>query len=199
MDVCHKIAGGLLTLALIGTVIGVTAEYLALPQAPLTPVQPEIKATFISAPPKQEATIAAVVAVVEPDPTPTPEPTIEPTPAPTASPAGTDYATVTLPRRDENWDALLQAHFGTSWQTAKAVMTCESGGNANAIGDRSLVYWVAGKLFGYSIGLFQIRQLPGRPSTEQLLNPEFNIQHAAGMWRAQGWKPWTCAKKLGII
>lgn len=78
-------------------------------------------------------------------------------------------------------------------------MTCESKGNPDAIGDTKLTYWQDGTLYGYSVGLMQVRRLPGRPEKDWLLDPEQNLRYASGIWRARGWQPaWSCATKLGI-
>jgi hypothetical protein len=114
-----------------------------------------------------------------------------PTPTPTTAVAGVSTSTPAIsaaPNRG-NWDALLQAHFGPAWQEARAIMMCESGGNANAVGGA----WTGIA----SYGLMQIRALPGRPSPQWLVNPENNVSYAAGIYRAQGWGPWSCKYVLG--
>jgi len=96
--------------------------------------------------------------------------------------------------KDEEKRALIKKYFPKAeWQRAWNVMQGESGGNPNAVGDN---YPIKG-IFAPSVGLFQIRTLPGRPSAEQLKNPEFNVKYAANMQSEQGWQPWTVAKKLG--
>jgi hypothetical protein len=91
--------------------------------------------------------------------------------------------------------ALIKKYFPPEqWENAYAVMIGESGGRPGAIGDD----YVINGVYAPSYGLFQIRGLPGRPGKEQLLNPEFNVQYAANMWRQQGWGPWSAATKLGI-
>jgi hypothetical protein len=105
-------------------------------------------------------------------------------------------ASVHTPKGD--WDALLQKHFGSEWERAKKVMLCESGGRETAHGDRHLTYWKDGREWGSSAGLFQIRDLPGRPAQEWLMVGENNIAYAAGMYKAQSWRPWTCKKVLGL-
>jgi hypothetical protein len=139
-----------------------------------------------------------VAAKVEEAPPPAPTPT----PAPIAPPRP-----VVAPPKPVvaagpgNYDGLLQAHFGSAWTAARAVMMCESGSRADAIGDGHLTYWQNGVKYGFSVGLMQIRYLPGRPDPSLLLNPEFNIRHAAGMWKAQGYRfhpAWTCARKVGV-
>jgi len=88
--------------------------------------------------------------------------------------------------------SLIKKYFPQSeWQKAYNVMMGESGGRIGAIGDTNTPY--------ASYGLFQIRALPGRPSPGQLLNPEFNVQYAVNLWRNQGWRPWTVARKLGYV
>lgn len=90
---------------------------------------------------------------------------------------------------------LIKKHFPKDqWQNAYQVMLGESGGNSGAIGDN---YPIQGEVRP-SYGLFQIRTFPNRPAPEDLLNPEENVAYAAKLWKAQGWKPWTAARKLGI-
>lgn len=93
------------------------------------------------------------------------------------------------------YDTLLQQYFGKDWRVFKRIMLCESGGNPAAhnwnpaTGDDS---W----------GILQINRYgklaATRPLPAKLIDPEFNIRYAAGMFHAQGYKPWSCAKKLGI-
>lgn len=80
-------------------------------------------------------------------------------------------------------------------KNAYQVMLGESGGNPQAVGDQ----YPIGGVYAPSYGLFQIRGLPGRPSSKELLNPEFNVQYAANMFKNQGWRPWTVAQKLGLV
>ena len=90
--------------------------------------------------------------------------------------------------------ALIKKHFPKSeWQRAWNVMQGESGGDPGAVGDTQPIRGVLAP----SVGLFQIRTLPGRPSAEQLKDAEFNVKYAANMQREQGWSPWTVARKLG--
>lgn len=86
--------------------------------------------------------------------------------------------------------SLIQKYFPQSeWQRAYNVMMGESSGRPNAVGDTNTPH--------SSYGLFQIRALPGRPSPQQLMDPEFNVRFAANMFNRQGWQPWTVARKLG--
>ncbi len=96
--------------------------------------------------------------------------------------------------KDKEKRKLIKKYFPRSeWQRAWNVMQGESGGNPSAVGDK---YPIKG-IFAPSVGLFQIRTLPGRPSAKQLKNPEFNVKYAANMQSEQGWQPWTVAQKLG--
>lgn len=96
--------------------------------------------------------------------------------------------------KDEEKRRLIKKYFPRSeWQRAWNVMQGESGGNPSAVGDTQPIRGVLAP----SVGLFQIRTLPGRPSAGQLKNPEFNVKYAAKMQSEQGWKPWTVARKLG--
>lgn len=95
-----------------------------------------------------------------------------------------------------NINPLIQKYFPQDqWENALRVIQGESGGNPQAIGDK---YPIKG-ILAPSYGLFQIRALPGRPAPEQLLNPEFNVAYAANLFKEQGWRPWTAARKLGLV
>ncbi len=97
------------------------------------------------------------------------------------------YTTNTT-KSNSDVDSLIKKHFPQSeWDTARAVMMAESGGNPGAKGDD---YPING-LHAPSYGLFQIRHLEGRPGPDVLLNAEENIKYAAQMQRTQGWGPWT--------
>jgi len=72
-----------------------------------------------------------------------------------------------------NWD----------WDIAYKIMSCESGGNPEAIGDTNTKY--------HSYGLFQIRNLPSRNyNIEELFNPERNIEIAYEIYKQDGWLAW---------
>ena len=95
-----------------------------------------------------------------------------------------------------NLDPLLQKYFGKNWQTAKAIAKCESGLNP-------LAHNFSNRTKDDSYGLFQInlygKLAKGRPSGSWLLNAENNIKYAAQMSNGgKNWKPWSCARKLGI-
>ena len=89
---------------------------------------------------------------------------------------------------------LIKKYFPQSeWNRAYKVMMGESGGRADAVGDTQPIRGVLAP----SVGLFQIRTLPGRPSAGQLKDADFNVKYAADMWKNQGWRPWTVARNLG--
>ncbi len=94
---------------------------------------------------------------------------------------------------------MIRAKFGSNADKALAVANCESGLDANDIGDKKLQFMKNGVLYGASYGIFQIRYLPGRPDPNWLLNPQNNIDKAFEM-SAGGtkWSAWSCARKLGI-
>lgn len=158
-------------------------EAVAAQKAPVTTPTPTPVTTPTPEAPKMRAVVMtpvqalqAAIAAVTQTPTPTPAP-----------PQPVQQAPKVVKTRiaPGNYDRLLQAHFGASWQYAKKVMLCESSGRPDAIGPTDKQ--------GYNpIGLMQIKNFPGRPSTEALKNPEVNIAHAAMMVRTQGWAPWEC-------
>ncbi len=86
---------------------------------------------------------------------------------------------------------LVKKYFGND-KTAVAVMMCESMGDPDRIGDLDKTYWKNGKIYGDSIGLFQIRTFEGRPDREQLKDPEFNVKYAKELYEKSNWQPWSC-------
>ena len=71
---------------------------------------------------------------------------------------------------------------------AEAICKAESGCTQGRIGDKHITF---GTDYGYSVGEFQIRRLPGRPSKEWLSITENNVKYAAEMKSRQGWSPWS--------
>lgn len=98
----------------------------------------------------------------------------------------------------ERWRPLVKKYFGKHTDDLLTVMLCESQGRPDAIGDRHLAYKKNGIEYGASYGLLQIRYLPGRPNPEKLLDPEFNIKYGAEIFKAQGFRPWSCRRALAI-
>lgn len=81
--------------------------------------------------------------------------------------------------------------FGSDCPMAIAICKAECGCRENAVGDGSLTFMQDGIEYGKSYGIFQIRHLPGRPSPEQLLNADFNIEYAYNLYKRSGFNPWS--------
>jgi hypothetical protein len=77
------------------------------------------------------------------------------------------------------------------------ICVCESSGNPHAIGDGHLTYKVGATVYGYSVGLLQVRYLPGREHYGNLQDPSTNIAAAYDIWKRQGYNAWTCYRKIG--
>ncbi len=112
-----------------------------------------------------------------------PEPKVEvaTSPQPVSTPVAQSY---------ENGDVekLIREVFGSDADRALEIAYCESGLNPQAIGDTNTQY--------PSYGVFQIRGLPGRPSAQELLNANFNVNYAHEMFESQGnWSAWTCSRR----
>jgi len=94
-------------------------------------------------------------------------------------------------------DELIDQYFPEKARAqARKIVSCESGGNSQAIGDTKLQFVQDGITYGASYGYFQIRYLKGRPDPEWLLIPENNVQYASQMYQSQGWMPWSCKRVL---
>jgi hypothetical protein len=78
---------------------------------------------------------------------------------------------------------------------ALAVARAESQLKPDNIGDQHLQYKKDGITYGASYGVFQIRYLPGRPTPDKLLDPDFNIEYAYQMYQKGGWSPWSAYTK----
>lgn len=82
------------------------------------------------------------------------------------------------------------------------IARCESGLDPHTVGDSLLPSTVAYKAlrmpYGESIGIFQIRLLPGRPGKEFLQEVDHNIAYAKQLLDARKYQPWSCARRLGI-
>lgn len=100
------------------------------------------------------------------------------------------YRAITLPEQDEVANKIRQK-FGEDGEIAVAVARCESGLRPHAIGDGHIAYWAGGTEYGKSYGVFQIRHLEGRPSPDQLLDLEYNLDYAYNLYKMSGWQPWT--------
>jgi hypothetical protein len=73
---------------------------------------------------------------------------------------------------------------------AQAICKCESGFHTGA--------WAI--LGEDSRGLFQLNVAAHtQMAAYNLFDPQINCFFAHQLWVAQGWQPWTCAKRLGIV
>ncbi|MDW7730778.1 MAG: transglycosylase SLT domain-containing protein [Bacillota bacterium] len=81
------------------------------------------------------------------------------------------------------YETVICEVFKNECDIAVAVAKAESNLNPEVIGDRHLAK--------PSIGLFQINQIWHDYSTEDLMNPEFNIKIAKQIRDSGGWERWT--------
>lgn len=77
-------------------------------------------------------------------------------------------------------------------ELATAVMKAESKCNATAKGDTDLVFTDKGREYGYSIGAFQVRILPGREQCDTF-DIETNVKCAYNIYKDAGenWTDWS--------
>jgi hypothetical protein len=96
----------------------------------------------------------------------------------------------------DNYVHLIQKY---DWNvtTAINVMRAESGCRPTAVGDTKPIKGV----LAHSCGLFQVRTLRGRPSCEELKNPETNVAWAYKLYVAKNkhgkqafWSPWSVCR-----
>lgn len=99
-------------------------------------------------------------------------------------------------RSDSSLEQLIRDTFrGTGQEDiAVAVAKAESGLNPQAVGDGHLTFEKDGELMGMSCGVFQIRNLPGRPDCEEMKDPKKNVEYAKMMFDKAGWNPWSAWK-----
>lgn len=88
----------------------------------------------------------------------------------------------------------IRQAFGQDGDVAVAVARAESSLEPDRVGDKHLTFEKDGATMGMSCGLFQIRVLPGRPTCEELLDIDFNIQYARELYEKSGWYPWSVFK-----
>lgn len=117
------------------------------------------------------------VAVPEPTPTASPSPTATPKPEPTPKPE--------TPKQ-EIIDLIVEV-FGEDAPDAFNVLFCENRNlNPNATNHNN-----NGTI---DRGLFQINSIHGG---EEMFDPETNVKKAKAIFDKQGWRPWTCAHRVG--
>lgn len=86
---------------------------------------------------------------------------------------------------------LIKELWQDEWPVAHAIIMAESRYKSDRVGDEHLTYIKNGKVYGDSIGIFQIRTFEDRPDRELLKDPYINIHYAYGMYKKQGWSPWS--------
>jgi hypothetical protein len=118
------------------------------------------------------------------------QPTVEqqPTPEPKAAPV----ATPTYPKGCEHYAALV-SKYDWDFRLMLAIAKAESGCNPAAKGDTTLTYWQKGRIYGYSLSLFQVRILPGREHCDTT-DPQVNVACAYAIYKGQGLNAWTVYK-----
>lgn len=85
-------------------------------------------------------------------------------------------------------EELITEKFGDKSKIALAVARCESGLRENAIGDTHI--------YPHSYGVFQVRAFPNRPTVDDLLTAEKNIDYAYTLSKGgTTWLHWTCFTK----
>lgn len=125
------------------------------------------------------------------------EPSPQPPKATVSAQAKVEVPAPSHPKGCENYRSLV-SQYNWNVNVALNVMRAESGCNPSAIGDGHLTYYQNGIKYGMSCGMFQVRILPGRPSCNEMQNPELNIAKAYQLYAAGGWKHWTVCNK-GIV
>lgn len=77
-------------------------------------------------------------------------------------------------------------------ETAIAIMKAESKCDADSKGDTDLVFSENGREYGYSVGLFQVRILPGRESCDTF-DIATNVKCAYDIYSSDGnsWEAWS--------
>ncbi len=105
------------------------------------------------------------------------EPAPEAPKPPATERSGCDYIS------DYDWDVRLM----------RSIAMAESGCRPDARGDGHLTYTVGGRTYGYSLGVLQVRILPGREHCDTLTAKE-NVACAYAIYKSQGLRAWTMYK-----
>lgn len=77
--------------------------------------------------------------------------------------------------------------------TMVAISRAESSCRLDAKGDTNITYSHNGRIYGYSLGVFQIRILPGREYCDTY-DLATNVKCAHNVWKSQGLKAWSVYK-----
>ncbi len=116
---------------------------------------------------------------------------ILPTPQPHLTKPKVRALKAVVPVDKETVAQKIREVFGADAEVAIAIARAESGLRTEAVGDMSLAFNDNGTIKGMSCGAFQIRVLGNRPTCEQLQDLDTNVRYAYGMFKAQGWSPWS--------
>ena len=92
----------------------------------------------------------------------------------------TDCERLSLELKKYDWNADLML----------AIAKAESSCRINAVGDTSIKYVENGREYGYSVGFFQIRILPGREHCD-VFDVETNVACAYNIYKGQGLNAWS--------
>ena len=86
-----------------------------------------------------------------------------------------------------NCDKIISEIEKYDWDSkvATAIMKAESKCNVNAKGDEDLAFEENGRIYGYSVGAFQVRILPGREDCDSY-DLETNVECAYNIYTAKG-------------
>jgi len=91
----------------------------------------------------------------------------------------------------QRWRSLVKKYFpAKEIKNALLIIKLESKGDPNAVGKTN------------DHGLFQIHAPSHKDkykNIKQLYNPEFNVKVAKIIWKQSGWRPWTTARKAGLV
>lgn len=85
--------------------------------------------------------------------------------------------------------------------TMMAIAHAESSCRPEAKGDTSITYVLNGRIYGYSLGAFQVRILPGREDCDTH-DVATNVACAYKIYKGQGLKAWSVyssGKYLGFL
>lgn len=74
-----------------------------------------------------------------------------------------------------------------------AISKAESGCRSGARGDNHLTYQKNGRTYGYSLGVFQVRILPGRERCDTF-DVQANVRCAHDIFTGQGYRAWSVFK-----
>lgn len=78
-------------------------------------------------------------------------------------------------------------------EKAVAIARCESGLNSKALNNNP-------RTGDFSVGVYQVNLhgnlAKNRPSKEWLMNPKNNVDYANEMFKREGFRPWTCSRKV---